>query len=79
MNGKKRNWLVTLAASLALLAGCAPRPAANSSPNAKPAGSGGEATSVDDSSNAKPAADYTASEILQRLLATYRGAKSYQD
>ena len=69
---------VALTAFLVLLGACAPRPAPVPTGNQKETG-GNSATTAAGTSTTKPAADYTASEILQRLLATYRKAQSYQD
>ena len=60
-----------------LIAGCAPKPEID--PPAVKAASSGAASEETALETTKPAADFTASEILQKLLATYRGADSYQD
>jgi hypothetical protein len=58
-----------------LVAGCAPKPPAEPVEELSQ-GKGGSTPAEHPS---KPAADYTANEILQQLLATYRQAKTYQD
>lgn len=62
--------------TLAHVAGCAPKPAAQPVKEQSPQSGGGGTV---EHGKSKPAADYTAREILQRLLATYRQAQTYQD
>jgi hypothetical protein len=61
-----------------LIAGCAPTSPTDPRPE-KPATSGTATEKPALVQPTKPAAEFTASEILQKLLATYRGAESYQD
>ncbi len=69
-------WRLVAAANLMLIAGCW---GSQTPPPAPPAvTSGGQAVPVE-TLPPKPAADWTASEILQNLLAAYRQAKTYQD
>ena len=69
-------WQLAAAAQLALLAGCwgqqTPTPAPPGSVGIQPA-------EQVEALPAKPAPEWTAREVLQRLLATYRQAKTYQD
>ena len=76
MMARRTQYVVAAILALALSAcGCwGPQ----SPPPAPPAASGGPAAAIQPAV-AKPAADRTASEILQQLLATYRQAKTYQD
>ena len=48
-------------------------------PPAQPKPGGGAAPAAEGTTDSKPAADYTAGEILKHLLATYRNAQTYQD
>src|SRR3954466_5779851 len=67
--------LIAALSSLVLLAGCQKSNGAGDS--TKTGHNGSEAASAADS--AKSAADLSASEVLKRLLATYRQAKTYRD
>src|SRR6478672_3743996 len=68
--------LLLFFSAVALFAGCQ-KPAGEA---AQSADIGQKASSTDSTADrSKPAADWSASDILKRLLATYRQAKSYRD
>jgi hypothetical protein len=68
--------MVRICLPLLLLAGCEKPPEAQPQTAAKADSNQSESSPAKPS---RPAADWTANEILQQLLATYRGAKTYED
>src|SRR4051794_31973164 len=66
----------TLLIGLVLVTGCSK--GAPSAPAVVPRDGRGT-TAIAPARNDKPLAEWTANEILQQLLATYRAAKTYQD